>query len=132
MAEVQGSLVRREVPLSVVRAADANEALSLQDLVVVHRTLCLEERNAYQAAVIKASDGAEGGRYTSPSSLGDALTPLHHANAYQQSLCNLMATALVPALTSMSSLRWQNEVQQRQLRRQNEEIQVMEGPGQQR
>ena len=43
-------LVRREVPLRVVSSRNAVEG-GLQDLLVVERTLMLEQRNAYMAAV---------------------------------------------------------------------------------
>ena len=60
---------------------------------------------------------------------GDALITLHHASAYQQGMCHLLATGVAPALQSMASLSWQQEVQAGQLREQNGALKVREEDG---
>ncbi|GAX83860.1 hypothetical protein CEUSTIGMA_g11285.t1 [Chlamydomonas eustigma] len=128
--DLQGSLVRREVPLSVVKSRSGPEK-GLQDLIVVQRTLCLEEKGMYQKAVdtTRPNPGTDyassTGRFTTESCWSSSLSRLHHAAAYQQSLCYLLSNNIAPTLQNLTTLSNQQKLQMQQLNTQNDALKAM-------
>ncbi|KXZ48214.1 hypothetical protein GPECTOR_29g12 [Gonium pectorale] len=130
-----GPLVRRGVPVCVLPAASRLER-SFADVMVVERTLLMEEHEVYKRALAAAAAmaAASGGgpfpsRGAAPS---PELTELHHSGVYTSHMVRLLETCLRPALHGMAALAAAQEAQAEQLRAQIaglEEQLAGEGPG---
>lgn len=107
------SLVRRDVPISIVECANEVERTSsMQDLVAVQRTLFLEEQQAFGSS---GSVGGEG-EGLMDGSWTQGLISLNRSLAYQQALCRLISTVLLPSIDCLKMQQWQAEVQARQMK----------------
>ena len=111
------SLVRRDVSIKIVECANEVErTTSLQDVLAIHHTLFLEEQQSFSQGA--GSEDADGGMMD--GSWVDGLNRLSKSLAYQQALCRLIGTVLVPSIDCLRMQDWQAKVQARQIQEEKE------------
>ena len=110
-------MVRRDVSIKIVECANEVErTTSLQDVLAIHHTLFLEEQQSFSQGA--GSEDADGGMMD--GSWVDGLNRLSKSLAYQQALCRLIGTVLVPSIDCLRMQDWQAKVQARQIQEEKE------------